>query len=178
MAKKGQEFTREASLKMLGVKTVIFNSRWSGYVWGAENARKPLPNADPFLHLDYLNQCHKTAATITEGSSFVKAVVEKLQRADETLTIETVAQQLNVSTRTFQRRLQEHGMTFHALRGILIVRRASEMLRSTDMSIADVAWSIGYSDPTSFTHAFRRWTGLSPHAYRSRRSRSERPGQP
>jgi len=35
------------------------------------------------------------------------------------------------------------------------------------MSIAEIAWSFGYSYPTSFAHAFRRWTGMSPRAFRS-----------
>jgi AraC-like DNA-binding protein len=152
---------------MLGTKALVFDAGSSGYFWGAENARKRLPNSDPILHLDYLSQCRKTAETIAGAGSFLEAAVECFQRADEPHTIETLAKQLNVSQRTLQRRLGDHGMTFHDLRRGLFMRRAREMLRSTKMSIAEIAWSIGYSDPTSFAHAFRRWTGMSPRAFRS-----------
>ncbi|HZH75350.1 MAG TPA: helix-turn-helix domain-containing protein [Archangium sp.] len=36
------------------------------------------------------------------------------------------------------------------------------------MSIAEVAWLLGYSEPSAFHHAFKRWTGLPPEAWRTR----------
>ena len=42
----------------------------------------------------------------------------------------------------------------------------SGLLEDTDAKITDIAFELGYGDPTNFTHAFRRWAGVSPRIYR------------
>ncbi len=84
-------------------------------------------------------------------------------------SLESVAEQLGVGARTLQRRLREEGLTFRAL--VDEVRRecAIARLERGDTSVAEVAFSLGFSDPSAFTHAFRRWTGRAPRLSRSRK---------
>ncbi|MCB9915610.1 MAG: helix-turn-helix domain-containing protein [Planctomycetes bacterium] len=50
--------------------------------------------------------------------------------------------------------------------GALLLRRAANWLRQTDRPILDIALDLGYTDPSNFTRAFRRETGVSPRAFR------------
>lgn len=83
-------------------------------------------------------------------------------------TIEYTACQLHISVRTLQRRLRARGFVYEDL--VDGVRRevASRLLQELDTSIADVARAAAYTDPSSFSRAFRRWKGMSPQAYRQR----------
>ncbi len=77
-------------------------------------------------------------------------------------SLEAVAERLSLGSRTLQRRLRGAGVTFRTL--VDEVRRdcALAQLERSDTSVAEVAFSLGFSDPSAFTHAFRRWTGRTP----------------
>ncbi len=73
-----------------------------------------------------------------------------------------VAARLGLGGRTLQRRLRERGLTLRTL--VDDVRRECALLQLADpaVSVAEVAFSLGFSDPSAFHSAFRRWTGRSP----------------
>lgn len=77
-----------------------------------------------------------------------------------------VARRLRVGERTLRRRLAEAGVSFRALRDDVLRERALELLRRPGSAIAEVAFVLGFSDPTAFHRAFRRWTGVTPQAWR------------
>jgi AraC-like DNA-binding protein len=81
-------------------------------------------------------------------------------------TIKTVAKTLGTSTRTLQRRLRDEGVTFAELLDVFRRRMASELLQRHDLAVYEVAFLLGYSEPSTFFRAFRRWTGMSPLKYR------------
>lgn len=78
-----------------------------------------------------------------------------------------VADELHMSRRTLQRRLDEEGVTFSELMDDVRSALAKECLRRTDDSVTEVAFLLGYSDPRNFARAFRRWTGQSPQEFRA-----------
>lgn len=86
--------------------------------------------------------------------------------ADGTPTLERAASTLGLSTRTLQRRLREEGTTYAALIETLRRDLAGSMLRDRGLAVYEVGFMLGYSDPTSFHRAFRRWTSCSPGQYR------------
>jgi AraC-like DNA-binding protein len=77
-----------------------------------------------------------------------------------------VAQRLNMSTRSFTRHLAEEGTTFAEILERLRQRLASRYLADDNMSIQQVAWLLGYTEPGAFTHAYKRWTGTTPRRAR------------
>jgi AraC-like DNA-binding protein len=88
-----------------------------------------------------------------------------------------VAQRLNVSTRSFTRQLAEEGTTFGEILERLRRRLASRYLADDQMSVQQIAWLLGYSEPGAFTHAYKRWTGTTPGRARKKQSSPEqRPG--
>ncbi|MCP1647924.1 AraC-like transcriptional regulator QhpR [Pseudomonas nitroreducens] len=82
-------------------------------------------------------------------------------------SLDEIGAQLNLSRRTLQRRLKEHGIEYSAL--VEDVRRelALAYIKDSDYSMTEISLLVGYAESGSFTRAFRRWTGHSPQQYRS-----------
>jgi AraC-like DNA-binding protein len=78
----------------------------------------------------------------------------------------TTAANLAVSPRTLQRRLREEGTSFGQLLDELRREFALRLLRDRKLAVYEVAFLLGYAEPSTFHRAFRRWTGLSPLRFR------------
>ena len=87
-----------------------------------------------------------------------------------------VARRLGMSARTLQRRLAAEDTTFAAQLDVLRQRLARVHLADDDVALCEVAWLLGFSEQSAFTRAFKRWTGVSPSAWRS--SRGPEGGEP
>ena len=81
-------------------------------------------------------------------------------------TLPAVARLLKTTPRTLRRQLRSQNTSFRQLSNELRVHVALRYLRETKMTIDDVALALGYSDAANFRHAFRRWTGRTPHEFR------------
>ena len=73
---------------------------------------------------------------------------------------------LHLSARSLQRRLAEEGTSYKALLEETRRELALSYLREGRSSISEITYLLGFSDTSSFTHAFRRWTGVAPSRWR------------
>lgn len=80
-----------------------------------------------------------------------------------------VSRALHVSVRTLQRRLVATGTTFREVSDSVRQQLAEAYLADRKVSIAEVAFLLGFSEQSSFSRAFRGWTGESPGHWRQRR---------
>ncbi|MFQ3458835.1 AraC family transcriptional regulator ligand-binding domain-containing protein [Bradyrhizobium sp. UFLA01-814] len=80
---------------------------------------------------------------------------------------EAVARRLGMSRRTLARALSSEGVGFSDVLEAFRTALARHYLEDEELPISKIAWLLGYSEVSSFTHAFVRWTGLTPRAYRS-----------
>lgn len=80
--------------------------------------------------------------------------------------LESVAENLGLSTRTLCRRLNAEGHTFQGIKNSLRRDIAIQRIAMTNDSIADIAVELGFDDPNTFYRSFRRWTGRTPGFYR------------
>jgi AraC-like DNA-binding protein len=89
-------------------------------------------------------------------------------------TLESIAQRLDCSPRSLQRRLAARGQNFKEL--IDEVRRglALRYVDDASLSLLDIAFLLGFSEQSGFQRAFKRWTGSTPGAWRSRLSSARR----
>ena len=71
-----------------------------------------------------------------------------------------------MSDRTLQRRLRQEGTPFAALLADLRREMAPSLLRDGRLAVSEVAFLLGYEDPSAFARAFHRWFGRSPRAHR------------
>jgi AraC-like DNA-binding protein len=93
-------------------------------------------------------------------------------------SVEHVARALHVSVRTLQRKLVAAGTTFKEVADAVRSRLAEEYLTDPTVSIAEVAFLLGFSDQSSFNRAFGRWTGVPPGKWRrGRHGLSPSPGR-
>jgi AraC-like DNA-binding protein len=81
-------------------------------------------------------------------------------------SIDRVARRLGLSRRTLQRRLEEVGTCYTDIHRRIVLRRASERLAETTLSIGRIAAELGYGDAAHFTRAFLGWTGSTPSQWR------------
>ena len=85
-----------------------------------------------------------------------------------TIRIESVARALGCSRQTLYRRLKAEGVTFAQLLDGLRHRLALRFVREQGLSVKEASWRLGFSEPAAFSRAFKRWTGTTPRAMRSR----------
>jgi AraC-like DNA-binding protein len=78
-----------------------------------------------------------------------------------------VARDLGMSVRSLRRRLTEEGVSYKAVLEESLGTVATRLLSDSRRSIQETAHAMGFSDPTAFHRAFKRWTGMTPKQYRS-----------
>ncbi|MFA0438975.1 hypothetical protein BCU70_09785 [Vibrio sp. 10N.286.49.C2] len=79
--------------------------------------------------------------------------------------------QIDMSARSFQRRLTENNTSFRALRDQSRCKAAKSMLNEEGLSPSETAWRCGYNDPSNFNRAFIGWTGQTPARYQALNSK-------
>lgn len=112
---------------------------------------------------DYLLQ-----ARLPEVYGVAGKVVEVLKKrvGHEPLGIGDIATELSLSKRTLQRRLQQQDLSYAEIRDKVRFHYSIDYLIEQNASIDSISSALDFSDRTSFTNAFKRWTGLSPSAFR------------
>ncbi|WP_020648676.1 helix-turn-helix transcriptional regulator [Solimonas variicoloris] len=88
--------------------------------------------------------------------------------SDGRVSIGRVAAELGLSERTLQRRLGHSERRYTDMLDALRQAQAEQLLRDPRLSLVEIALSLGYSEHSAFTRAFKRWTALTPQAYRHR----------
>ncbi|MFK7987595.1 MAG: AraC family transcriptional regulator ligand-binding domain-containing protein [Sandaracinaceae bacterium] len=81
-------------------------------------------------------------------------------------SLQGTAKRLGISSRTLQRRLAEEGLSFREVVRATREKLAHHYLVNTPLTYAEVAFLIGFDEPSSFFRAFREWTGTTPESVR------------
>jgi AraC-like DNA-binding protein len=101
------------------------------------------------------------------ASKIRRALVERMPWRYPNL--EAIATELAMEPRTLRRKLEAQGTTYRQILADVRRRLAIDYLRRTSMTTEEIATRLGYSDASNFRYAFVRWTGRTPHEYRSSR---------
>ena len=126
----------------------------------------PLPNHHALALRQALGLLELESAELHRKMDLIQAVERAISRDLQGSQLEKVARDLNMSGRTLRRRLTDHGLTFEALLEQVRRSRTMGLLGNPGLSIERITQEVGYSDVRSFRRAFKRWTGLSPSAFR------------
>jgi AraC-like DNA-binding protein len=89
--------------------------------------------------------------------------------------ISNVAAALATSARSLARRLNEEGTSYTAILEDLRRELAMRYLEDESLGVGQIAWLLGYSEVSSFNHAFARWTAKSPKVVRNSLKNRSRP---
>jgi AraC-like DNA-binding protein len=128
----------------------------------------PVVGADTTLgrHLE------RHAESIVQALSPAGSVSGKVERAlwagmkNGRFALSDVAVTLGMSERSLQRGLRREGTTFAKQRNLFRRELGVSLLDREDLAIYEIALLLGYSEPSTFYRAFRRWTGSSPRQFR------------
>jgi len=137
------------------------------------NAR--IVRADPFLQNICVKACEAALALSRDATSEIRvevenAIAELLPHGQAAQS--AVAKHVGMSQRTLARRLAEEDCSFSELLSGVRRALAARYLTNPSLSISEIAWLLGYSEISTFTRAFQRWTGASPSASRASRASS------
>jgi AraC-like DNA-binding protein len=137
----------------------------------ASTWRLPTRSADAFLHATLKGMADRLNLARPGDSTLALALRARLRdalamgRADAA----HMAALLGVSERSLQRRLTEQGLSFTEVVEAFRREEAARLLAVPGLTLVTVAGRLGYAEQTSFTRAFRRWTGVTPGAWRAGR---------
>jgi AraC-like DNA-binding protein len=134
------------------------------------SASLPLQGSDPHLNKLLREYADEALARRSERSGEVRSRVERLMAQSlphGKASAPEIARQLGVSQRTLARSLAEAGLSFSHILEALRTDLAKSHLAESDLSISQIAWLLGYKEVSSFTNAFRRWTGMTPRQLRA-----------
>lgn len=79
---------------------------------------------------------------------------------------DSIAVELHTSPQTLRRRLKQENTSFQEIKDLLRRDMAMYYLRREEWAINDVATKVGFTEPSTFHRAFKKWTGVTPGAYR------------
>lgn len=162
----------------IGSVPVLSGARENRLVIPAQVLSRPLPGADPIDHKRLLELCERLDVGAVDAVSLVNQVQVFLETGKNlTAPLSKTAEALGYSERSLRRYLEKSNTSYRKLVDEVRVRRAREMLAAGDQPIKAIAFALGYDTPSNFARSFKRWTGLTPRAFRESHSQSSKPGQ-
>jgi AraC-like DNA-binding protein len=147
---------------------------WSGLAMSHETWKLPLRRRDSVLRSVLEAQADAIAARLSLTGGLLSEVRRALASrvAGGNTGIQAVARQLATSPRTLQRRLAEQGSSYQELLDLTRREAAIGYLVESTLSICEIAYLLGYSEPAAFHRAFKRWNAETPQAFRARERRA------
>ena len=124
------------------------------------NANSELARINDQAVIDYLARFDRDSITMQVRSS----IIERLH--DGTPNQETIAESMHVSLRSLQRKLNKEETNFKTLLETTRQELALHYIRETHRTLGEITYLLGFSEPSNFTRAFKRWTGKTPAEYR------------
>ncbi|MEL0006705.1 MAG: AraC family transcriptional regulator ligand-binding domain-containing protein, partial [Luminiphilus sp.] len=131
--------------------------------------QRPLPTSNATLRGLYDAECARLLTHLTDSTSCTEKTLAALEKLEgQYPQLEQMASMLNLSTRTYRRRLEAEGSSFQSLLDRVRLQHALTHLRKPHGSISQTAVALGFNDASNFRRAFSQWCGESPTQWRAR----------
>jgi AraC-like DNA-binding protein len=156
-------------LQIMFPSQLHFNRSANRLIFDAQYLDKPLVRSDQELET-YVQNAPADVMTIPGSDSTLEAKIERIigQRHPDRLIfapIHQLAEELGISSQTLHRRLKESATSYQKIKDNLRREVAIQKLVNERLSVEQVADIVGFTEPRSFTRAFKHWTGLTPREY-------------
>jgi AraC-like DNA-binding protein len=146
---------------------VEFNAAQTRWQFRPGSVNTPVLLADRTLLAFYSAKCDNLLETASSNIAIGQRLTRMIELEDDWYpSLAEAASRLAVSERTLHRRLAEEGTTLTAVVDDARYRKARRLLAQRRMTIDAVAFAVGFADPSSFSRAFKRWSGMSAQDYR------------
>lgn len=127
----------------------------------------PLPSSNPALRRLYEQECARLLADLEEEESVSRQTLRLLRKLEgQYPQMPQIAKMLNLSPRTYRRRLQEEDNSFQELLDQVRAEHATHYLQHSRLPLASIAYLVGFNDSSNFRRAFHKWTGRTPREVR------------
>lgn len=165
-------FTHEAGPDLTEYQRVFglipkFSQIQTGIQFPRDLLKRSLLESDAGLHALHRAHADQLLAAHTNTSWEAKVIQVIVTQGQYNLSREQVAEHLNVSTRTLQRRLQEEGTSFLEVMDSQRKQKAFELICKTHKSLKEVAAELGFSESSTFYRACHRWFDQTPNSMRN-----------
>src|SRR5262245_22383266 len=148
-----------------------FGALTTAFLLRNEDLARVVAVSDPTL-TGYLDRLAEQMLATLGSERTVRDRVRRVlwsELTDAVPSLDHVANMLGVSARTLQRQLREEATSFETVLTELRKEMAPSLLRDGRLAVSEVAFLLGYEDPSAFQRAFRRWFGRSPRDFRNSR---------
>jgi AraC-like DNA-binding protein len=155
--------------RFVGTK-VEFGADADEFALNIEARELPLTHSDPYLNKLLLKDCEAALADRKENASQLRTRVENAISSmlpHGRVLVEDIALSLGMSKRTLTRKLADEGSNFSEVFEQLRHDLAVRYLRDRKLHVSKIAWLLGFNEVSAFTHAFKRWTGMTPREMRT-----------
>lgn len=146
---------------------VHYSAKTNRLRFQASDLDTPLPTPNPELArlndqtvIDYLARYDHDSTAMQVRSRIIELLPDGTPHQDN------IANALHLSLRSLQRRLKQEGTSFKGLLEETRRELALHYIRETYRPIGEITYLLGFSEPSNFTRAFRRWTGMAPAEFR------------
>lgn len=148
---------------------VSFEAPGTCITWSRADIEGQLVTGDPQLAQANDEQAMAYMDSLL-NQSFAREVVEKIlaRLPDGPPEQALIASDLFVSSRTLQRKLKDENVSFSDLMQDCRLQLAKRYLKLNHRSVVETSYLLGFSEPSAFSRAFKRWTGESPAQFRDR----------
>jgi AraC-like DNA-binding protein len=128
----------------------------------------PLPSSNPALRALYEAECARLLADLQEEDSVAEQTLRLLRKLEgQYPQMPQIAKMLNLSPRTYRRRLDEEKCSYQGLLDQVRAEHATRYLQKTRLPLSSIAYMIGFNDASNFRRAYQKWTGHSPKQVRN-----------
>ncbi|MCK1513880.1 helix-turn-helix domain-containing protein [Bradyrhizobium sp. 190] len=115
----------------------------------------------------------EASAPATDFVGSIRQVIAALMKQGK-CELSQVANAIGIKPRTLQRRLSQAHEEYSEVLASLRLETAFRLMNDPGRRLIDIAYELGYADPSNFTRAFRGWTGVTPSQFRQLRKEGER----
>jgi AraC-like DNA-binding protein len=143
---------------------VAFGKTQNKVVFEGAVAEMPLISADESLYASFAQILREKSAASGQSERFGGQIRTVIARdfGGKIPSLEIIAAHMNMSERSFQRRLRQDGESYRALAAEVKKELAVNLLQHTDATVHAISEVLGYAEPSAFHRAFKNWTQTSP----------------
>jgi len=151
----------------------LFGQKHNQLIYHKNILAEPVTTANPGIqpvllaHLERQRQQIMTDSLAAQLQGWLRAQLQD-EQGDKALSREQAASALGFSASTLKRRLNQEGVSFQELLQQVRVDYAQQLLADDSVSLTEAGFRLGFSSASAFNNSFRKWTGLTPKAFRQR----------
>jgi len=146
----------------------LFNQDGNCLVFHLADLQFPVIGYNQELNLVFKKLLNEELQKYQTGESFTEKLRQVILKNYQSAfpQLEELSFYMNITPRTLQRKLQDENSSFRLLSDSIKQELALNLLLNESLSIAGIAYKLGYSEPGSFRKAFKAWTGKNPLEYK------------